>query len=148
MTVTSTMWWGGRNDDRRRLMLALRRRTMQTNHSRLDTSLISSITDSTRTIQVSQFTARLTGVFNSIVWTQLDDVFQLNLNLLPLCWWLLGAKFFYVVTSHSWCKSVSDLSPAQECCRISLPRFMVECRMMWLNQGSFVLLFFAFWGCA
>jgi len=39
---------------------------------------------------------------------------------------------------------------AQERCRKSPPRFLAECRKEWLNQASFVLLYFAlfaFLGC-
>ena len=32
---------------------------------------------------------------------------------------------------------------AQECCRISPSRFLVECLKRWLNQASFVVLYFA-----
>ena len=40
--------------------------------------------------------------------------------------------------------TVISTSPvwAQECCRTSPPRFLAECRKRWLNQASFVLLYF------
>ena len=61
--------------------------------------------------------------------------------------------FLHRRKTHFWCHtfvilmntSLGYSGPmlAQKLCRISLPHFVAECHMRWLNQASFVLQYFA-----